>query len=158
VRRGRWTAAAEHADAYLKERAGDPVVQLALGVALRHADKPDDALAAYARAEELSGGRLAEVYLARGALLMQVKSECEPALEEFRKYAQAAGPVAATESPVLKLQRECEAMLEENRKALEAAREMKAKQKPPPAAQEGQPKDGAKDGGNGPTPAPIDVP
>jgi tetratricopeptide (TPR) repeat protein len=161
VRRGKWGAAAEHAEAFLKERPNDPVVQLALGVALRHAEKPDDALAAYARAEELSGGKLAEVYLARGALLMQVKQECEPALEEFRKYAQAAGPVAATESPVLKLQRECEVQLEENRKALEAAKAMKAKQKPA-AAPEGKPKEGAvegaKDGGDAPTPAPVEVP
>lgn len=159
VRRGKWAAAEEHAEAFLRERSDEPVVQLALGVALRHAEKADEALAAYDRAEQLSGGRLAEVYLARGALLMQVKSECEPAIEEFRKYTQAAGPVASTESPVLKLQRECEAMLEENRKALEAAREMKAKQKPPPPAQEGQPKtDAAPDGGGGPTPAPIEVP
>lgn len=170
VRRGKWAAAAEHAEAFLKERPEDPVVQLALGVALRHAEKADEALAAYGRAEQLSGGKLAEVYLARGALLMQVKSECEPAIEEFRKYAQAAGPVAATESPVLKLQRECETMLEENRKALEAAKEMKAKQQQKqqkaPAAQEGSPKeppkeappDAPKDGGAGPTPAPIEVP
>ena len=133
-------------------------------MALRHAEKPDEALAAYARAEQLSGGRLAEVYLARGALLMQVKSECEPALEEFRKYAQAAGPMATTESPVLKLQRECETTLEENRKALEEAKAMKAKQKPAAAAPEGQPKSGAgdkdaaKDGGGAPTPPPIEVP
>ncbi len=162
VRRGKWSAAAEHAEAFLKERPDDPVVQLAMGVALRHAEKPDEALAAYGRAEQLSGGKLAEVYLARGALLMQVKSECEPALEEFRKYAQAAGPMATTESPVLKLQRECEAMLEENRKALEAAKEMKAKQQQPKqqpaAAPEGQPKAATMDGGAGPTPAPVEVP
>jgi tetratricopeptide (TPR) repeat protein len=161
VRRGRWVAALEHAQAYLQARPDDPVVQLAMGVALRHAEKPDEALAAYAKAEQLSGGKLAEVYLARGALLMQVKSECEPAIQEFRKYAQAAGPMATTDSPVLKLQRECETMLEENRKALEAAKAMKAKQQPkqqPAAAQEGQPAGATTDGGAGPTPAPLEVP
>ena len=127
VKRSRWAAAAEHAEALLQDRPGDPAVQLALGIALRHTGKPDDALAAYARAEELSGGKLAEVHLARGVLYMRVKNECEPALDEFRKYAQLAGPVAATESPVLKLQRECEGIQDENRKALEAAREMQKK-------------------------------
>jgi tetratricopeptide (TPR) repeat protein len=155
VKRGRWGAALEHAEAYLRERPRDAAVQLALGIALRNADKPDEALAAYARAEELSGGRLAEVYLARGALHMQVKEDCEPALADFRRYAEVAGPVAATESPVLKLQRECEAILEENRKAAEAAAQMKAKPKPAAPAPSGE---GAKDGVVAPTPAPIEVP
>ena len=153
VRRGRWTAALEHAEAYLRERPNDAAVQLALGIALRHAGKTDEALAAYAQAESLSGGRLAEVYLARGALHMQVKEDCEPALADFRKYADTAGPMAATESPVLKLQRECEGILEENRKAAEAAAQLKAKQKPPPAPSG----EGAKDGAAGPTPAPVEV-
>jgi Flp pilus assembly protein TadD len=156
VKRGRWSAALEHADAYLRDRPNDAAVQLALGIALRYAGKPDDALAAYAKAEQLSGGKLAEVYLARGALLMQVKEDCEPALDEFRKYTQAAGPVAATESPVLKLQRECETTLEESKKAAEAAAQMKAKQKPAPAPAPGG--EGAKEGATAPTPAPIDVP
>ncbi|HYD42814.1 MAG TPA: adventurous gliding motility TPR repeat lipoprotein GltE [Anaeromyxobacter sp.] len=157
VKRGRWGAALEHAEAYLRERPNDAAVQLAYGIALRNAGKADEALAAYGRAEELSGGRLSEVYLARGALHMQVKEECEPALQDFRKYADAAGPVAATESPVLKLQRECEAILEENRKAAEAAAQLKAQQKPTPAtpAPSGE---GAKDGAAAPTPPPIEVP
>lgn len=163
VKRSRWAAAAEHAEALLQDRPGDPAVQLALGIALRHTDKPDDALAAYARAEELSGDKLAEVHLARGVLYMRVKNECEPALDEFRKYAQLAGPVAATESPVLKLQRECEGILDENRKALEAAREMQktADEKKQQAGD--RPKDAAappveENGGAPPTPAPIEVP
>lgn len=157
VKRGRWGAALEHAEAYLRERPDDAAVQLALGIALRSAGKPDEALAAYGRAEQLSGGRLSEVYLARGALYMQVKEECEPALQDFRKYADVAGPVAATESPVLKLQRECEGILEENRKAAEAAAQLKAQQKPKPAtpAPSGE---GAKDGAAAPTPPPIEVP
>jgi tetratricopeptide (TPR) repeat protein len=124
VKGERWGAVAEQAAAILRDRPGEATVHLALGVAQRHLDKPDEALAAYAKAEQLGGGKLPEVHLARGVLFMQVKNECEPAVAEFRLYAQEAGPMAATESPVLKLQRECEAALEENRKALEAAREM----------------------------------
>jgi len=166
VKRGRWAAAAEQAQALVKDQPNDPAVQLTLGIALRHADKPDEALAAYARAEELSGDKLPEVHLARGILYMQVKNECEPALDEFRKYTQVAGPVAATESPVLKLQRECEAILVENRKALEAAKEMQkaAEQKKQAGA---RPKEAATappaEGESAtttpkPTPAPIEVP
>jgi Flp pilus assembly protein TadD len=158
----RWTAVAEHAQALLADQPGDPAVQLALGVALRHTDKPEEALAAYDKAERLSGGKLAEVYLARGVLYMQVKNECEPALAEFRKYSQAAGPVAASESQALKLQRECEGILEENRKALEAAREMQKSAEEKKAA-EARKKEtpapaGEGNGGATPTPAPIDVP
>ena len=124
VKAERWSAVSEQAAAILRDDPRNAAVQLAQGVALRHLDKPDEALAAYAKADALGGGRLPEVHLARGVLLMMVKEECEPALAEFRLYAQAAGPVAATDSPVLKLQRECEAVLDENRKALEAAKEM----------------------------------
>ena len=161
VKRGRWAAAAEQAQGLLQDQPGDPAVQLALGIALRHTDKPDEALAAYARAEQLSGDKLAEVHLARGVLYMQVKNECEPALEEFRKYTQAAGPMAATESPVLKLQRECETILDENRKALEAAREMQKTAEEKKGAKPKEGAAGAEDNGGGaptPAPAPIDVP
>jgi tetratricopeptide (TPR) repeat protein len=160
IRRGRWTAAAEQAQALLQDRPDDPAVQLALGIALRHTEKPDDALAAYARAEQLSGDKLPEVHLARGVLFMQVKNECEPALEEFRKYTQAAGPMAATESPVLKLQHECETILDENRKALEAAKEMQRSAEEKKAA--AKPKEGTapaeENGGGTPTPAPAPAP
>lgn len=172
VKRGRWAAAAEHSQALLKDQPGDASVHLALGIALRHTDKPDEALAAYARAEELSGDKLAGVHLARGVLYMQVKNECEPALEEFRKYTQVAGPVAATESPVLKLQRECETILDENRKALEAAKEMQRtaeekKQAAKPKEAVVAPAAPAAEGGDAtpppaptpaPAPAPIQVP
>jgi tetratricopeptide (TPR) repeat protein len=139
-----------------------------LGIALRHTDQPDEALAAYGRAEELSGDKLAEVHLARGALYMQDKNQCEPALEEFRKFTQLAGPVAATESAVLKLQRECEAILDENRKALEAAREMQkaaeekkqggAKPGDAAAAPRGESEEAAPAPTPAPTPAPVEVP
>ena len=159
VKRGRWSAALEHAEAYVRERPDDAAVQLSYGIALRNAGKPDEALAAYGRAEQLSGGKLAEVFLARGALYMQVKEECEPALENFRRYTDAAGPMAATESPVLKLQRECEGILEENRKAAEAAAQMKAQQKPEPAPAAPAPSgEGKHDGAAAPTPPPIEVP
>jgi Flp pilus assembly protein TadD len=172
LKRGKWAAVAEHAEALAKEQPTDPAVQLALGVALRHDGKADEALAAYGRAEQLSGGKLAEVHLARGLLYMREKNECEPALEEFRKYTQIAGPVAATESPVLKLQRECEAIQDENRKAQEAAREMQqkgakqggAKAKAAEPAKEAEPADPlappapSEEGAVPPTPAPIEVP
>lgn len=127
VKKQAWTTVAEQAAAILRDEPRSAPVQLAHGIALRHLDKPDDALAAYARADEAAQGRLPEVHLARGVLLMRVKSECGPAITEFRAYADAVGPTAATDSPVLKLQRECEQMLEENRKAAEAAREMQRK-------------------------------
>ncbi len=166
VKRGRWTAAAEQAQALAKDQPNDPAVQLTLGIALRHAEKPDEALAAYARAEELSGDKLPEVHLARGVLYMQVKNQCEPALDEFRKYTQVAGPMAATESPVLKLQRECETILDENRKALEAAKEMQktaeekkqAAAKPKEAAAAPPAEGESATSAPKPTPAPIEVP
>jgi Flp pilus assembly protein TadD len=125
VRKESWGQVAEQAAAILAQDPRNAAIQLAHGIALRHLDKADDALAAYARAEQASGGKLAEVHLARGVLLMRVKSECEPALREFQAYAQAAGPMAAADSPVLKLQRECEQTVAEGRRAAEAAAELK---------------------------------
>lgn len=141
VKKESWTQVVEQAQGILAQEPTNAAVQLAHGIALRHLDKPDEALAAYDRAQQLSADRLAEVHLARGVLLMRVKSECEPALKEFRAYAAAAGPVATTESPVLKLQRECEQTVEENRRAAEAVRELqrKAEQK---AAEEAARKSG----------------
>lgn len=121
-----WTAVVEQVQAILAVEPGIAAVHLAHGIALRHLDKADAALAAYAKAEQLGGDKLPEVHLARGVLYMRMKSECEPALEEFRAFSRAAGPVATTESPVLKLQRECEQVLAENRKAAEAAKAMQA--------------------------------
>jgi tetratricopeptide (TPR) repeat protein len=119
-----WGAVAEHAAAILRSEPENAPVHLALGIAQRHLGKPDEALASYARAEKLAGGALPEVHLARGVLLMRVKNECQPAIESFRLYARAAGPVAAAESQAPRLERECIALLEENRRAMEAAKQM----------------------------------
>ncbi|MGC3998112.1 MAG: adventurous gliding motility TPR repeat lipoprotein GltE [Anaeromyxobacter sp.] len=144
----RWSAVVEQGQALQKDAPDDAAVQLALGVAYRHLGEADPALAALARAEQAGAGRLPEVNLARGVLFMRVKEECEPALVEFRKYRQAAGPMATTDSQVLKLERECEGILAENRKALEAARQLQqqadqkkaaapgAAARPAPAAEE----------------------
>jgi tetratricopeptide (TPR) repeat protein len=119
-----WNQVVEQARAVLKQDPGNAAVRLALGIALRHLGKPEEALAAYAEAERLAGDRLPEVHLARGVLLMKVKSECEPAIGEFRAYARAAGAGLPADAPVFRLTRECEQLLEENRKAAEAAKEM----------------------------------
>ena len=126
VKKQAWGSVAEHAAAILKVEPGNAAVQLAHGLALRYTGKPEEALAAYDRAEKASGDRLAEVHLARGVLLARVKAECEPALAELKIYAARAGPVLPEGSQVVKLQRECEAQLEENRKAAEAAKQMQA--------------------------------
>jgi len=123
TRKGAWGGVAEHAEAILKVEPENARVHLARGIALRHLGKTDEALAAYARAEKLGGGRLPEVRLARGVLYARVRSECEPALEELRAY-QRAVPVMPDAAQVTKLVRDCEQMLEENRKALEAAKQM----------------------------------
>lgn len=125
VKGQRWAAVAEHAQAVLREEPKNAGVHLALGVAQRHLDKPDDALASYAKAEELAGDKLPETHLARGVLFMRSKNQCEPALEELRTYTRLAGPMAATDSSALKLQRECEQIMAENKRALEAAKAMK---------------------------------
>ena len=126
VKGQRWAGVAEHAQAILREEPKNAPVHLALGIAQRHLDKPDDALASYAKAQELAGDKLPEVHLARGVLFMRVKNQCEPALEELRTFTRLAGPVAATESPALKLQRECEQAMAENQRAVEAAKAMQA--------------------------------
>jgi len=119
-----WLAVAEQAQAIVKARPDDAAVHLVLGIAQRHLGKPDDALASYARAEQLSGDRLAEVHLARGVLLMKVKGECEPAITEFDAFARLAGPTLTGDAPVFKLRRECQEILVQNRQAAEAAKEM----------------------------------
>jgi tetratricopeptide (TPR) repeat protein len=124
MRKQAWGAVAEHAQAILRVEPKNAPVHLALGVARRHLGKPDEALASYAEAEKLAGEALPEVHLARGVLFMRVKNECQPAIEAFRAYARAAGPVAATESPAPRLERECVQILEENRRATEAAKQM----------------------------------
>jgi Flp pilus assembly protein TadD len=121
-----WGTVAEHAAAILKLEPGNAQVQLAHGLALRYTGKPDEALAAYARAEKASNDRLPETHLARGVLLARVKSECEPALQELKLYTARAGPLLPEGSQVVKLQRDCETQLEEGRKAAEAAKQMQA--------------------------------
>jgi len=124
IRNQAWGAVAEHASAILRVEPKNGPVHLALGVARRHIGKPDEALASYAEAEKLAGDTLPEVHLARGVLYMRVKNDCKPAVEAFRAYARAAGPVAAADSPALRLERECVQILEENRRAADAAKQM----------------------------------
>ncbi len=154
LRKQVWGVVAEHAAAILKLESSNAQVHLAQGLALRYTGKPDDALAAYGRAEKASGDRLAEVHLARGVLYARVKSECEPALVELKAYQSRAGPVLPEGSQVVKLQRECEAQLEENRKAAEAAKQMQAEAARLAAekAAKGNEKD-AKGGGGGAAPS-----
>jgi len=121
-----WVNVAAEAREVLKTDPRNASAHLALGIALRHLDKPDEALEEYQKAEQLGGASLPEVHLARGILLMKVKSECEPAIREFKTYARAVGPVLRGDAPVFKMQRECEQTLEENRRALEAAQQMQA--------------------------------
>jgi tetratricopeptide (TPR) repeat protein len=144
LRKQAWGSVAEHAAAILQLDPSNAQVHLAHGLALRYTGKPDEALAAYDRAEKASGDRLAEVHLARGVLLARVRSECEPALAELKLYQTRVGPAAPDGAQVVKLQRECEAQLAENRKAAEAARQLQAE-----AAREAQEKAAraAKEGG-----------
>jgi hypothetical protein len=100
-------------------------VQLLLGIAERHGGKPDEALAAYTAAEQLAGGKLPEVHLARGVLLMRDRSDCEGALRAFDQYERSAGPVLPQGSPAPRLIRECQELLEQSRAAAEMARQMK---------------------------------
>jgi len=149
VQAEQWGQVAEHAQGILLVRPDDARVVLARGIALRHLDQPDEALAAYDRADKLAGGNLPEVRLARGILLARVKSECEPAIVELNAYVKAAGALAPANSPATKLIRDCEAQLEENRKALEAAKAMQADAAKKPAADPAR-----KDGGAAPPPPP----
>jgi len=126
VKKQSWGAVAEHAAAILKVEPGNAQVQLAHGLALRYTGKPDEALAAYDRAEKAANDRLPETHLARGVLLARVKSECEPALQELKLYTARSGPLLPEGSQVVKLQRECESQIEESRKAAEAAKQMQA--------------------------------
>lgn len=124
VRKEAWPRVAEQAAAILAEEPKNASLVLLRGIALRHSEKIDDALAAYDKAEKLSGGNLPEVYLARGILLMREKSECEPALVQLDRYVKSVGPILPKGSPVPALQRECDEMLAANRAAAEAAKQM----------------------------------
>jgi tetratricopeptide (TPR) repeat protein len=153
-----WTQVADQARAVLKQDPGNAAVRLAFGIAERHLGKPDEALAAYAEAERLAGARLPEVHLARGVLLMKVKSECEPAIGEFRSYARAAGAALPADAPVFRLTRECEQLLEENRKAADAAREMKREAERKAAEQASRKPAGGGPAPEGGRPAPTSAP
>jgi tetratricopeptide (TPR) repeat protein len=124
VRKEAWPLVSEQASAILAEEPKNAPVMLLRGIALRHSEKADEALSAYDKAEQLSGGNLAEVYLARGVLLMREKSECEPALVQFDRYTKKVGPILPKGSPVPTLQRECDELLAANKAAMEAARQM----------------------------------
>jgi tetratricopeptide (TPR) repeat protein len=136
VRKEAWPRVAEQTAAVLAVEPKNAAVVLLRGIALRHADKPDEAMEAYEKAEKLSGGALAEVFLARGVLLMRDKTECVPALVEFERYTRTVGPILPKGSPVPALQRECDELIAANKAAAEAARQMQqeaAKPAPPPA-------------------------
>ncbi|HYQ80525.1 MAG TPA: adventurous gliding motility TPR repeat lipoprotein GltE, partial [Anaeromyxobacteraceae bacterium] len=119
-----WETVAAEARKILEIDPKEARVSLALGVALRYLNKADDAAAAYDRAESLGGGKVAEVHLDRGLLLMKLSGRCEPAIAEFRRYQSAIGPAAAVSSPAPALERECGQILAQNRAAEEAARQM----------------------------------
>ncbi len=126
MRRERWPEVAELSRAVLADDPANAAVQLVRGVAERHQGKPDEALQAYQAAEQLSGGRLPEVHLARGILLMRDRSDCAGAIQSFDRYEKAVGPVLPQGSPVPRLLRECQEQLEQGRQAAEAARQMQA--------------------------------
>ncbi|HTP25125.1 MAG TPA: adventurous gliding motility TPR repeat lipoprotein GltE [Anaeromyxobacteraceae bacterium] len=120
-----WEGAAEQARAILRTKPDDARVELALGIAYRYLGQADKALSAYEQAERLSGGKLAEVHLAKAVTLMKSKEQCEPALNELRLYVAAAGPSASADGPAPRLERECEQILAANKQAEEAARQLK---------------------------------
>jgi tetratricopeptide (TPR) repeat protein len=122
----RWAGAAEEARALLQASPGDARLELVLGAALRHGGEAEKAAAAYDRAERLAQGRLPEVHLARAVLLARVQDRCEPALEELRRYAAAAGPAGLADGAAGKLERECLQILAASKAAEEEARRMKA--------------------------------
>jgi tetratricopeptide (TPR) repeat protein len=121
-----WEGVVEQSGAILQATPSDARVHLVRGIAFRYLGQPDKALAEYEQAEKLGGGKLPEVYLARGTLLMKSKEQCEPALAELRRYIATAGPAVAADGPAPRMQRECEQLLAMNRQAEEAARELKA--------------------------------
>jgi tetratricopeptide (TPR) repeat protein len=158
VRKEAWPVVADQAAAVLAEQPKNAAVVLLRGIALRHADKVDEALEAYEKAEKLSGGSLAEVHLARGVLLMRDKSECEPALVEFDRYTKAVGPILPKGSPVPGLQRECDEMIAANKAAAEAARQMQLDAEKAAAEAARKAAEGAEKPAAPPAPAPATPP
>lgn len=153
VRKEAWPRVAEQAASILAEEPKNAPVVLLRGIALRHADKKDDALQAYEKAEKLSGGSLAEVYLARGVLRMRDDGDCEPALREFDRYVKTVGPILPKGSPVTALQRECDEMIATNKAAAEAARQMQLEAEKAAAAEAA--KNAAEEAGGKAAPAPA---
>lgn len=126
VKQERWGEVESLAAKVLADDPSNAPVQLLLGIAERHGGKPEEALAAYTGAEQLAAGKLPEVHLARGVLLMRDKGDCDGALRAFDQYQRSAGPVLPQGSPAPRLMRECQEQLEQSRAAVEAARQMKA--------------------------------
>jgi tetratricopeptide (TPR) repeat protein len=124
VREERWGEVQALAAGVLADDPSNAPAQLLLGIAQRHGGKPEEALASYAAAERLAGGKLPEVHLARGVLLMRDQGDCEGALRSFDQYERSAGPVLPQGSPAPKLIRECQEQVEQSRAAAEAARQM----------------------------------
>jgi hypothetical protein len=104
---GDWKAVAEHAAELARRDPSDARAPLAEGIAARHQGKAEEALAAYARAEELGSGKLAEVHLARGVTLAKLKRQCAAASRELRRYEQLAGPAGLDAAATTALEREC---------------------------------------------------
>jgi tetratricopeptide (TPR) repeat protein len=119
-----WEGVVEQGKAILQRDPGESRVWLALGVAHRYLNQPDQALAAFEKAESLSAGKLPEIHLARALTHMKVRNACEPAVAELQRYQTAVGPAAASGGPAPRLQRECEQMLVAARQAEEAAKQM----------------------------------
>jgi tetratricopeptide (TPR) repeat protein len=126
VKQERWSEVQELSAGLLADDPSSAPLELLLGISRRHGGKPDEALAAYQNAEQLSQGKLPEVYLARGILQMRDKNDCEAALRSFEQYERAAGPVLPQGSPAPRLMRECREAQEQARAAAEAVRQMQA--------------------------------
>jgi tetratricopeptide (TPR) repeat protein len=160
VKQERWGEVQEQAARVLADDPSNAQVQLLLGIAERHGGKPEAALAAYTAAEQLGAGKLPEVHLARGVLLMRDKGDCEGALRAFDQYERAAGPVLPQGSPAPKLIRECQEQVEQGKAAAEVARQMKAEaeKKAAAAAPQAPPPPTAVPGDIAPAPAPQPPP
>jgi TolA-binding protein len=104
-----WKGVAEHARELEEVAPQDARAPLARGIAERHLGHADEALAAYDRAEQLGGGQLAEVHLARSVVLARLKRECEAATAELRRYERLAGPAGLDPATASQLARDCAA-------------------------------------------------
>jgi tetratricopeptide (TPR) repeat protein len=130
-----WESVVEEAKAILQVDSSDARVHLALGIAYRYLNQADKALEEYNQAEKLAGGKLSDVYLARGVFYMKLKNVCEPAIADFKQYVSMERGLAAN-APVFQLQRECEQIVIGNKQAEEAARKIKAEQEKKKADEE----------------------